>query len=101
MTPEIKLVNASELIEALSPVLRRLVRESLLLELTRNDSKSFLTQDEVSELTGWSKRQLAYKRQTRSIPYCKRGRTVWYRAEDVYDWIEEGYVPASGGHDNV
>lgn len=53
-------------------------------------SKPYLTQDDMCNLTGWSKRQLAYKRQKGELPYLKRGRTIWYKTVDVVEWIEKG-----------
>ncbi|MBT6424573.1 MAG: helix-turn-helix domain-containing protein [Bacteroidetes Order II. Incertae sedis bacterium] len=77
------------------------LRESLVSEtislidkyLTTTGAKPFLTQDDVCELTGWSKRQLAYKRKKGELPFIKRGRTVWYKTSDMLHWFEQGYVP--------
>jgi excisionase family DNA binding protein len=55
--------------------------------------KPYLTTSETMELTGLSRRALAYRRASGSLPYTKRGRTVLFRSEDVYRWIEAGYVP--------
>jgi hypothetical protein len=56
--------------------------------------KKYLTQADVSALTGWSRRQLAYRRSMGDLPYIKRGRTVLYKRDDVERFLEEGYVPS-------
>jgi hypothetical protein len=72
----------------------RALQASLTSALRSAISKPYLTNQEVSELTGWTKRQLAHKRASGALPFLKRGRTIWYRAEEVYSWLEEGHVPA-------
>ncbi len=82
-----------------------LLKKSLVAEtislidkyLTTTNAKSFLTQDDVCELTGWSKRQLAYKRQRGELSFIKRGRTIWYKSSDLVLWFEQGYVPKGEG----
>jgi len=58
----------------------------------RINSKEYLTNDELAELTGWSKRSLANRRKSGQLPYIKRGRKVLYKAEEVYAWLEMGAV---------
>lgn len=73
----------------------RVVAESLPGVFRQATMKPYLTNDEVAELTGWSKRQLANRRKSGSLPYTKRGRTVLYRTEDVEAFLAAGYVPSS------
>lgn len=54
----------------------------------------YYTNKKVQELTGWSARSLAYKRAERQIPFIKRGRKILYPADELHEWIEQGYVPA-------
>jgi hypothetical protein len=79
---------------------RSFVTETIAIigqHLSTTGSKPYLTQNDVCELTGWSKRQLAYKRKKGEIPYIKRGRTVWYKSSDLVLWFEQGYVPRRDG----
>jgi hypothetical protein len=80
-------VVRTELVDALRAALPPLVQ--------RLRSKEVLTQKEVMELTGWTARQLAYRRTRGDIPFIKRGRTIWYKAADVYSWLDAGYVPGT------
>ena len=56
------------------------------------NSKEYLTNDELADLTGWSKRSLAYRRKSGQLPYIKRGRKILYKAEEVYAWLEMGAI---------
>lgn len=57
--------------------------------------KRYLTKKEVSDLTGWSIRQIDYKRKSGAIPYIKRGRLVLIPTADLLAYLEEGRVPAA------
>jgi len=99
MTNKIVLLNPPELTEIITAAIVPVVRTEVELAVSRAGAKEYLTQTEVCQLTGWSRRQLGYKRSSGELPYLKRGRTVLYRTTDVYTWLEEGYVPgARHGH---
>jgi Helix-turn-helix domain len=59
------------------------------------NQKEILTDEELSELTGYSKRALAYRRKDGSLPYIKRGRRILYRTADIHDWLNAGRVDRS------
>ncbi len=55
----------------------------------------YLTDEDVIRETKLSKRQLRHLRDTRQIPYVKRGgRTIRYRTADVFAYMEAGRIPA-------
>ncbi len=58
--------------------------------------KPYLTKKEAAELTGWSIRQIDYKRKSGAIPYIKRGGRVLIPSADLIAYLEEGRVPAAG-----
>ncbi|MEM9996134.1 MAG: hypothetical protein AAF809_00410 [Bacteroidota bacterium] len=66
---------------------------SLIREATR---KEWLTKKELMELTGWSARQVEYKKSKRQIPFIRRGRTVLFPTDEVRAYFHEGYVPTGG-----
>ena len=76
--------------ESITPIIRDEVRSAL----QRANRKAYLTNQEFCDLTGWSRRQAAYKRQKGELPYIKRGRTILYRTTDVHAWLDEGVVPS-------
>ena len=89
-----QLVESDELRLVVEDVVRKTLIGVLPSILERATARHYLTQADVAGLTGWTARQLAYRRSSGDIPYIKRGRTIWYRTSDVYQWIDEGYVPS-------
>ena len=65
----------------------------------RATQKPYLTKRELMDLTGWSARQVEYKKSKRELPFVRRGRTVLFPTEEVYAYLKEGYVPASRPRD--
>ena len=95
MSEQIIVMSSPELLdlfrEAIQPVVSDEVRKGLREALR----KEYSTQRDAVEITGWTTRQLAYKRAKGELAYIKRGRTILYRTRDLFDWLEEGYVPKS------
>lgn len=59
----------------------------------RATRKPYLTKKELMALTGWSARQVEYKKSQRALPYVRRGRLVLFPTADVYAYLDEGRVP--------
>jgi hypothetical protein len=97
MTQQLVIQEASTLRTLIREELEKILDQRIPQLAARLNQKEYLTQQDVVELTGWSKRQLAYQRKEGSLPFHKRGRTIWYATKDVYAWIEEGLVPARRG----
>lgn len=76
---------SEELTHALNTVLPEVVR--------RATAKPYLTKAELMELTGWSSRQVEYKKSKRTIPFVRRGRLVLFPTDEVFAYLEEGRVP--------
>ena len=89
------LLTPPELNDLVRDAIRPVVRNEVDKAVRAANQKAYLTQTEVCQLTGWSRRQLAYKRSKGELAYLKRGRTVLYKTEDVYSWLDEGYVPST------
>ena len=70
------------------------LRESLPEAVRQATTKPYLTKKELMELTGWSSRQVEYKKSSREIPYIRRGRLVLFPTEDVHRYLEKGRVSA-------
>jgi len=75
--------------DAVEGVLKRVLPEAV----RRATTKPYLTKRDLMQLTGWSSRQVEYKKSKREIPYIKRGRLVLFPTEDVFAYLEEGRVP--------
>jgi len=62
--------------------------------LRQATEKKYLTKKELMGLTGWSARTVEYKKSERKIPFIRRGRTILFPTQEVYEWLEEGRVEA-------
>lgn len=71
--------------------------EELLAQLEKFQkapSKEYLTQQELMELTGWSKRYLQDMRSHRELAFIQVGRKILYKFEDVQAYLESFRVAA-------
>lgn len=84
--------------DALNAVVQEAVQSALrqaLPEAVRQaTTKPYLTKKELMRLTGWSSRQVEYKKSKAELPYIRRGRLVLFPTDEVYSYLEEGRVPA-------
>jgi len=46
--------------------------------------------DRACEITGKSKHTLYRYTSRRQIPFCKKGRTIYFFEDKLYEWIESG-----------
>lgn len=97
MNEPIVLLPKSEISSLIGNEIALLLRSELEDVLLKQRQKDYLTQQDLAELTGWSFRQLAYKRAKGELPFVKRGRTILYKTADVYAWLDHGYVPVLDG----
>ena len=87
LTPEqVRTAVREEVHAALKTVLPLAIRQAM--------EKPYLTKSELMQLTGWSSRQVEYKKSKREIPFIRRGRLVLFPTQDVFAYLEEGRVPA-------
>ncbi len=66
--------------------------EETLKRLRQAIQPAYLTKAQLMELTGWSSRQVEYRKSKRQIPFIRRGRTVLFPYDEIVAWIEEGRV---------
>ncbi|MEM7299369.1 MAG: hypothetical protein AAF391_14020 [Bacteroidota bacterium] len=89
------IVTSQETInDAIRVALDAALKEHLTEAVRRATQKAFLTKPELMELTGWSSRQVEYKKTKREIPYIRRGRLILFPTEGVYAYLDKGFVPA-------
>ncbi len=74
--------------EALGPALQQHL-PALIRQAT---TKEYLTKKELMELTGWSSRQVEYKKSKRAISFVRRGRLVLFPTDAVHAYLDQGYV---------
>ena len=86
--PDMARALGSEIQAGLVPTLVETLRRSRLPEYLDGDG----AQRELSV----DERQLRYLRETRRLPFIKRGRLIRYRTADLFAWMEEARVEAKG-----
>jgi len=59
------------------------------------ERKTWLSGDIVCHLLGISKRTLQNYRDRNIIPFSQAGRKIYYKAEDIDEYLERHYIKAS------
>lgn len=89
------IVTTKEVLEELiHGAIKTALKENLPEALQQAIAKPYLTKNELMELTGWSARQVEYKKTSREIPFIRRGRLILFPTQDIYEYLEKGRVPA-------
>jgi len=88
--------DESELAEIVQDAVQAALKRVLPSAIAQATEKPYLTKSELMRLTGWSARQVEYKKSKREIPFVRRGRLVLFPTQDVFAYLEEGRVPAKG-----
>lgn len=86
--------SREDLQAAISEAVRAAVATAIPEAVRAATTKPFLTKAELMDLTGWSARQVEYKKSRRELPFVRRGRTVLFPTDEVHAYLREGYVPA-------
>ena len=80
------------LAEVLSQV--RLIKEAVMngdnSRSSGRGSHVLVDIDRACEITGKSKHTLYRYTSQRKIPFCKKGRTIYFFEDQLYEWIESG-----------
>ncbi len=93
------LCTGTELRALISEEVTRTLHDVLPEAVRRATAKPYLTKSELMELTGWSSRQVEYKKSQRAIPFIRRGRLVLFPTQEIFAFLEEGRVPVRGESD--
>lgn len=89
--------SRAALSEVIAAALETALKQTLPPLLRQATTKPYLTKKELMELTGWSSRQVEYKKANQEIAYIRTGRTVLFPTDAVAAFLEEGYVPSRQG----
>ena len=93
---EITIIEIHELENLVRNTVVEAIKQELPATIARATAKPLLTKKELMALTGWSSRTVEYRKASAKIPYIRRGRTVLFKTDDVYQYFEDGYVQAKG-----
>ena len=89
-------ITFEQMPQALAEVLSqiRLIKEAVMNgDNSRSSSRGshvLVDIDRACEITGKSKHTLYRYTSQRKIPYCKKGRTLYFFEDQLYEWIESG-----------
>lgn len=97
----IYITSQKGLAEAVTKAVEDAISRALPEAIQRATAKPYLTKRDLMDLTGWSSRQIEYKKSQRALPFIKRGRLVLFPTQEVYAYLEEGRVPASHAQRNM
>lgn len=89
MKKQVFIPTREEFKEVLSETVESLLERRIPKIIRRANRKEYLTTAEFKELTGCSHRVQHYLRSEKKIPYSQEGRKIFYRTEDVEQFMEE------------
>ena len=88
------ITSSEALKEAIQSALNAALKEQLPSIVRKATSKKYLTKKELMALTGWSARQVEYKKSRREIPFIRQGRLVLFPTDELDAFFLKGYVPS-------
>lgn len=89
---DIVLTTQAQLQSVVANGIREVIRAELPEAIRRGVARPYMTKKELMLLTGWSSRQVEYRKANRSIPFIRRGRTILFPSDEIYAFLEEGRV---------
>jgi excisionase family DNA binding protein len=89
-------VTPDELSELVQQAVEKSVTKHVPGLLRRATKKPFLTVDELSQLTGWSRRTIQYLRDSRQLPFIQDGRRILFDTDEVELYLGSRKIPARG-----
>lgn len=92
MNEPVALLNPKELQDRVQEGVEAALTKILSREIRKATTKPYLTKSELMQLTGWSSRQIEYKKSGREIPFLRRGRTILFPTDEIYEYLEGGRV---------
>jgi|GEM_PF-1293665 len=90
------IVTKAEFREYLEETVGSLLDRRIPKIIRRANRKEYLSTAEFKELTGCSFRKQHYLRTEKKISYSQEGRKIFYRTEDVEEFMEERRIEAQG-----
>ncbi|GAB5518816.1 MAG: hypothetical protein RhofKO_10670 [Rhodothermales bacterium] len=88
------LTSLEDAAETLAPCIAEKLRPEFVDAIRQATMPPLLTKQKLMDLTGWSSRQVEYKKAQGEIPYIRRGRLVLFPTDEIMAYLREGYVPA-------
>lgn len=89
--------------EILNPIIRKSVSEAIRNEnqksKTNHTPKKVGGIDLAIEVTGLAKQTIYALTSKKQIPFFKRGAKLYFKSDDLYEWIEQGNTNSKNEED--
>ena len=89
-------LSPEELSDLIDGAVERSISKHVPELLRKATRKEFLTVEELSELTGWSRRTIQYLRDSRQLPFYQDGRRILFQTDEIEQYIREKRVRVRG-----
>lgn len=89
-------ISPEELQNLIESAVERSVEKHVPNVIRQATKKEFLTVDELSQLTGWSRRTIQYLRDSRQLPFYQDGRRVLFKTDEIEGYLQSKRVRARG-----
>ena len=89
-------LSPNELTELIDKAVEGAIEKHIPTAIRQATKKTFLTTDELSNLTGWSRRTIQYLRDSRQLPFIQDGRRVLFSTDEIEKYLNERRVRARG-----
>lgn len=94
MKEQVFIPTREEFKEVLSETVESILERHIPKIIRRANRKEYITTAEFKELTGCSHRMQHYLRSKKKIPYSQEGQKIFYRTEDVEQFMEDRRIPS-------
>ena len=87
-------ISPDELTELIDKAVEGAIEKHIPTAIRQATKKTYLTTDELSNLTGWSRRTVQYLRDSRQLPFYQDGRRILFKTDEVEKYLELKKVSA-------
>jgi excisionase family DNA binding protein len=86
------ITSKSELEEIVNSAVQNLLEQELPRLLRKAKRKDWLTVEELSELTGWSKRTIYYLKSQNRIPYSQENHRILFPTDGIEEYLRSNQI---------
>ncbi|MEX0597389.1 MAG: helix-turn-helix domain-containing protein [Candidatus Paceibacterota bacterium] len=86
------ITTKKELEELIRKAIEKVFKDNLPSILRKAKRKEWLTVDELSDYTGWSRRQIYYLKSLEKIPYHQESRRILFKTSRIEDYLRKNMI---------
>jgi excisionase family DNA binding protein len=87
-------ISPEELREIINGAVEKAVTDHIPGAIRKATRKEYLTIEELSDLTGWSRRTIQYLRDSRQLTFYQDGRRILFKTDEVEEYLNSKKVNA-------